>query len=249
MRTLIVNADDFGLCHGVNRGVVEAHDRGIVTSASLMVRGAAAAEAAALAAARPALSLGLHVDLAEWTPVGEDGWAERYRRVDLDDPAAVRDEIEDQVRAFERLTGRAPTHVDGHQHVQRDPRAGRPMRLVARRLGVALRLDGGGVRWCGDFYGQEGRGRPFREGVGVERLVAIVRGLSAGCTELGCHPGLGVTAAESSYAVERTRETETLCDPRVAAALREAGVRLASFATVAPARGDVGERRALVGEA
>ena len=54
-RLLIVNADDFGQTAGVNRGVIEAHDRGIVTSASLMVRWPAAAEAASFARARPAL--------------------------------------------------------------------------------------------------------------------------------------------------------------------------------------------------
>ena len=43
---LIVNADDFGLSEGVNRGIIEAHERGIVTSASLMVLRPAAASAA-----------------------------------------------------------------------------------------------------------------------------------------------------------------------------------------------------------
>ena len=33
---LIVNADDFGQSPGINRGIIEAHERGIVTSASLM---------------------------------------------------------------------------------------------------------------------------------------------------------------------------------------------------------------------
>ena len=37
-RILVVNADDFGLSSGVNRGVVRAHDEGIVTSTSAMVR-------------------------------------------------------------------------------------------------------------------------------------------------------------------------------------------------------------------
>ena len=44
---LIVNADDFGCTEGVNRGIAEAHVRGIVTSTSLMVNRPAAAEAAA----------------------------------------------------------------------------------------------------------------------------------------------------------------------------------------------------------
>ena len=48
-RYLIVNADDFGQSHGVNRGIIEAHERGVVTSASLMVRWPAARKAAAYA--------------------------------------------------------------------------------------------------------------------------------------------------------------------------------------------------------
>jgi len=47
-RYLIVNADDFGQSQGVNRGVIAAHEHGIVTSASLMVRWPAAIEAAAI---------------------------------------------------------------------------------------------------------------------------------------------------------------------------------------------------------
>ena len=38
-RAVIVNADDFGQSAGINRGVIEAHERGVVTSASLMVAG------------------------------------------------------------------------------------------------------------------------------------------------------------------------------------------------------------------
>ena len=48
-RLLIVNADDFGLSPGVNAGVIEAHERGIVTSASLMVRWPRREQAAAYA--------------------------------------------------------------------------------------------------------------------------------------------------------------------------------------------------------
>ena len=47
-RILVVNADDFGQSEGVNRGIIEAHTNGIVTSASLMVRWPAAREASAL---------------------------------------------------------------------------------------------------------------------------------------------------------------------------------------------------------
>ena len=49
-RTLIVNADDFGMSDGVNEGIVSAFTHGIVRSTSLMVRMPAAESAAALAA-------------------------------------------------------------------------------------------------------------------------------------------------------------------------------------------------------
>ena len=87
-RELIVNADDFGRSPGVNRGIVRAHEHGVVTSASLMVRWAAAPEAARYARERPDLSLGLHVDLGEWEY--RDGrWEPAYVVVDTYDPVAV----------------------------------------------------------------------------------------------------------------------------------------------------------------
>ena len=65
MRYLIVNADDLGASPGVDRGILEAHARGIVTSASLMVDTPWSAEGAARARATPALSVGLHIVLPE----------------------------------------------------------------------------------------------------------------------------------------------------------------------------------------
>src|SRR5260221_8043673 len=66
MSYLIVNADDFGLSAGVNAGIAETHRRGIVTSASLMVRPRAAGAAVELSRGLPGFSVGLHFDLGEW---------------------------------------------------------------------------------------------------------------------------------------------------------------------------------------
>src|SRR5687767_6392407 len=68
MKRLIINADDFGRTPGINRGVVEAHERGVVTSATMMVNYAPAAEAAALARQKPSLGVGLHVALTGGPP-------------------------------------------------------------------------------------------------------------------------------------------------------------------------------------
>ena len=63
MKYLIVNADDFGASHGINRGIMEAHQRGILTSTSLLVNSVGSREAAKLSRSAPELSVGLHADL------------------------------------------------------------------------------------------------------------------------------------------------------------------------------------------
>lgn len=69
MRRLIVNADDFGLTPGVNRAILEAHERGILTSTTLMANSSAFGEAAKMVASAPRLSVGCHVMLVDGEPL------------------------------------------------------------------------------------------------------------------------------------------------------------------------------------
>lgn len=226
-RRLVVNADDFGLCPGVNDGIVRAHAEGIVTTASLMVRGAAVQDAVAAAAEHPRLALGLHVDLAEW--ICEDGaWRAAYEIVDTSDAAAVAAELERQLDRFVALTGRTPTHLDSHQHVHREEPVRSIMGVRARELKLPLRHHGR-VRYCGAFYGQGHDGAPLPEAITAEALIAHIRDLPPGATELCCHPAASSTPS-MAYGDERVGELAALCDPRVRAAIDEAGVRLCTFA-------------------
>ena len=228
---LIVNADDLGLCPGVNRGILRAHREGIVTSASLMVRPAAAAEAVRLACAHPGLSIGLHLDLGEWRFDGQD-WRPVYLVVAPDDPRGVAEEVARQLETFRTLTGREPTHLDSHQHVHRTEPVRSVLQGQARRLGVPLRGESPAIRYRGDFYGQSDKGYPCPERISADALVQIVRELPMGITELGCHPGEGNDAV-SGYQAEREAECRVLCDPRVRQALADAGVVVCSFADAA----------------
>ncbi len=63
MKKLIVNADDFGRSSPINRGIIEAHQKGIVTTTSLMTTREGFDEAVQLARANPRLGIGLHLDL------------------------------------------------------------------------------------------------------------------------------------------------------------------------------------------
>lgn len=221
-RELIVNADDFGRSLATNAGIVRAHERGIVTSASLMVCWPAAAAAAAYASTRPELGVGLHFDLCEWEyRAGE--WILVYER----GPAAS--ELDLQLSRFRELMDRNPTHLDSHQHVHRDEPIASMMADLARELGVPLR-ERSGIPYNGGFYGQSGKGEPYPGGIEVEALVAMIDGLEPGITEFGCHPGLDTELA-SGYRSERLKEVETLCDTRVSAAVQRRGIVLRGFAS------------------
>lgn len=209
---LIVNADDLGMSAGVNAGIVEAHRRGIVSSASLMVLRPAAPDAARVAAELPSLSIGLHLEIED------DG-----------DEATVERECRAQLAAFQRLLGRKPTHLDSHHHVHLREPVRSVARGIATELGVPLRAER--IRYEGGFYGRSSGGEARPGLVSVEHLIELIAGLPRGWTELGCHPGLGVRR-ESSYGPEREREVRTLCDPRVRAAIEGRGVALHSFADV-----------------
>jgi chitin disaccharide deacetylase len=226
-RVLIVNADDFGRSAGVNRGVIQAHEHGVVTSATLMVRWPAAVEAADYAR-RSSLGVGLHLDLGEW--VYRDGeWEPRYEV--LSKPSseeAVAEEIDRQLERFESLMGRPPTHLDSHQHVHTDDPARAAVQSLAQRLGLPVRGLTPGIRYAG-FHGQDGHGNPLPEAISVEALVRTIEELPPGTTELGCHPAAKADHP-SAYGKERLRELEALCDPRVAAAIHRCGIALRSFA-------------------
>ena len=227
-RILVVNADDFGQSPGVNRGIIQAHENGIVTSASLMVRWPSAASAARYARRSPRLSLGLHLDLCEWS-LRNDAWQPIYEVVPLADPQGVKQEILRQVAAFEALAGAPPTHIDSHQHFHmRDP-ARAVTAEIAASLNVPLRACDPRLMYCGRFYGQSAGGRALPDLIGVEALVRIIEELPEGATELGCHPGLDADL-DTMYSREREREVETLCHPAVRAALVREGIELRSFA-------------------
>ncbi|MBI4325188.1 MAG: hopanoid biosynthesis-associated protein HpnK [Chloroflexi bacterium] len=172
-RRLIVNADDFGVSHSVNQAVARAHRQGILTTASLMVNGAACREAVQLARENPKLGVGLHLTLAcglaalapseipdlanpsgcfSGDPVraGFRYFFQRRLRPQLER------EIDAQFRRFQ-ATGLPLDHVNGHLHFHLHPtildillRNADRWRITCMRLtwdpfGLNLRLASG--RW------------------------------------------------------------------------------------------------------
>jgi len=223
MKYLIVNGDDFGASSGVNRGIREAHQHGILTSASLLVNTPGADEAARLAAALPDLSVGLHADL----------------RDELDkasaDSQGVRESLQRQFRRFESLVGRPPTHIDSHHNVHRNPRALPHFLELAGEHDLPLR-EHSPVRYVSKFYGQWD-GQTHLEQVSVENLEQIIGSeIGDGISELSCHPGYVDEGHVTSYREEREAELRTLCDPRIRRTLAERRITLISYRRISKIR-------------
>jgi predicted glycoside hydrolase/deacetylase ChbG (UPF0249 family) len=223
MKRLIVNADDYGAGRGINRGIVEAHRDGIVTSASLMVEMPGSEEAARLAAALPRLSVGLHAVLT-----AEHG----APTVEFDDRERCRAELRRQLERFAQLAGGPPTHLDSHHHVHRDPRLLPCFLELAEEQRIPLR-EHSPARHLPDFYGQWDDGQTHPESIAPASLLRLLAELDSGVTELGCHPGCVESDFRSSYSAEREVELRTLCDPAVRSAIGELGIELTNFAAVA----------------
>ena len=226
-RTVIFNADDFGASTGVNRGIVECHTRGVLTSTSMMVTGRAVEEAVELSREHPELAIGLHWDV----------WGEDEREFTMSDERAVRDEFARQLDAFHELMGRGPTHVDSHRHAHRQQFE--VFRELVEPLGVPLRGDET-VNWVGGFYAQWEWGVTELEHVSVGALQRMLREEAVdGWTEFSCHPGYRSPDYRAMYLVEREEEVRTLTDARIRETIAELGLRLASYADLAAERAAV----------
>jgi hopanoid biosynthesis associated protein HpnK len=275
VRTLAITGDDFGASRAVNRAIIAAYDRGVLTAASLMVSGDAADEATGLARARPGLSVGLHLVLVDGRAasppsaiprlVGPDG---RFRggpvRAGLRYQFSTRArrelacEIHAQLQRFAD-TGLTLSHVDGHHHLHLHPvvlglvaEAARALslripaiRLPSEELGLARRLDPGGVankiasRTVFALLRRYGRKRLARSGVGFsdrvygllatgriteKYLLGLIPLIRAKHVEIYCHPAdplpgeLGPETPPLGL-----EELHALTSPRVRAAIEGAG--------------------------
>jgi len=245
-RWLIVNADDLGRTSGINAGIFEAHDRGVVTSATLMVGFAAAAEAARGLAERPALGVGLHVTLTGAAPtlapervpslVVEGGrFPAKPEGIAFPRHEELVAEIRNQLTLFRELTGRLPTHLDSHHHSHRHPTVREALLEVAAEHRLPVRASSPEIRARARDEGLATTDRFverfFDAEATLEVLLEILDSVEAGTTELMCHPGRAddELRAGSTYHAPREREIAVLCDPAVRARIAARGLELGRF--------------------
>jgi predicted glycoside hydrolase/deacetylase ChbG (UPF0249 family) len=254
-RFLIVNADDLGRTAGINDGIFAAHERGVVTSATLMVAYPAATAAVRAAVRHPKLGIGLHLQLSGGRPLLPaaallslvDGAGFLPRRPDerlaRAAPSEVHAEARAQLERFRALAGRLPTHLDSHHHSHRVPvvleavialarEHGLPVRAASLEVAAALRAAKVATTdsFVEAFYGEDATESTLRR---------ILESLPPGVTELMCHPGHADVELRSSsaYSDQRQREIAVLTADASRRLVCELGVELVHFGDLAGARG------------
>ena len=266
-RRVLISADDFGLSLAVNEGIEQAHRDGLLSTASLMVAGRAAADAVERARRMPGLRVGLHlvviegpavllpaqiprlVDRQGMFPSDQLSLGLRYFfRPDVRRQLAR--EIEAQFAAF-AATGLPLDHANAHKHMHLHPTVGAMMIRAGRRHGLrAIRIpceppgplqepDTAGARalraWTRLLRWQARRaglatndscfGLAWSGHMTEARLLRLAAELPDGFSEIYFHPAAGRDALLDTLMPDYEHEAElaTLCSPRVARALREAG--------------------------
>lgn len=259
MKRLIVNADDLGVGRKRNEGILEAHQRGIVTATSMIVNGDAFGHAIDLLRQKPSLDVGLHLNLSEGAPVGEgyqtlvdtEGrfFGKEEARRKADEGAFDLKEIERETEAqWQRLVeqGIEPSHIDSHQHIHIYGKLFEPVVRVARNHGVRfVRLPdepSDGTSRMEAYRHHVEKVKPAFPGGGVDAFVGMTL---TGCMshervlDLVEKLGEGVTELmvhpgyadrpDGFFGPDREKELHVLTDRTLRHQMEEAGVEFICF--------------------
>lgn len=211
---LVVNADDFGLTPGVNYGIVEAFNYGILTSTTLMVNQPYVLHAVELSKKFPKLSVGIHLTFDKGyslsgTSTLTDLEGKFLKYSELKEKGKEEDyykEGEAQLKYFMKIMGKKPTHIDSHHHIHLDfPEANKAILKLCENYGLSYRNR----EILNDSF--------YKQNVSVETLCKIINEKRIGHLEIMCHPAFidKELVQTSSYNDKRLLELEVLKNDKV----------------------------------
>ena len=201
---LIVNADDFGYSHSINKGIIEAHEKGIVTSTSVMVNAIAADEAKDLTK-YPDLSVGLHFELKEVVDVEA--------------------ELKRQIEKFVAIVGKMPDHIDTHKRRTTDESIREVLEVYAKTHSIPIRNFH--AKHIGSFGVNS-------NDASIPQLKRSIDEAADTYNELMTHCGYAddYLREHSSYNDPREKELASICDPSIKQYIANKGLRLISWKRV-----------------
>jgi len=244
-RFLIINADDLGISPEVNRGIFIAHEKGVVTDSSLLIKGFYAQQAMEMIKKTPSFQVGLHVDLDPllgWESPGIERLPRQKLLEMMNEPdfaGRVKKEINNQMTAFLK-EGLIPSHIDTHHHVHGFPQIFEHLIEAMDRHGIkAIRFSKKGysllgredipitpahTQWMEDTLRKKKILHPHHL---IDPIVSFsLKEIPAGVSELMVHPSMGGDKW-------RQRDFEMLVDPRFMSMVKDEGIQLIGFAELA----------------
>ncbi len=257
-RLLIINADDFGICHAVNAAIFQALKEGVVTSTTLMTPCAWAGHTMHLLRENPDISFGVHLTVIceaphyRWGPVipkdkvpslvDETGYFYNFERMAEFLAQVNLAELEMEFRAQIEMVLAAdlkPTHVDWHclRHGG-GPAVFALMLRLAQEYGLAMRVAE--RPWIEKVQSQ---GLPCNDydfldsyGLGTvdkaARYAQLLRDLPVGLSEWAVHPGLDNAESRAIEALGpevRQADFDFLMSPEAREIIQQEGIVLLSY--------------------
>lgn len=201
MKYLIVNADDFGYSYSVNKGIIEAHTRGVVTSTSVMVDAIAADDAKNLVQF-PKLSIGLHFEVQAVSNVST--------------------ELERQIKRFISIVGRSPDHIDTHKRHTTDDDIKFILKNYATARDIPVRI------FSAKHIGSFGINSIDSS---IKQLKRSIDEVTEGYNELMTHVGYSddYLRDKSSYSTQRECELKSICSDEIKLYIDTKGIILANW--------------------
>ncbi len=268
-RLLIINADDFGMCHAVNVAVFRALQQGILCSTTLMVPCPWALQAMHFLIDHPEITFGIHLTVISdwvdyrWGPViskakvpslvDNSGYFYNFEQMWAFLAQVQLDQLEMEFRAqIETViaTGLRPTHLDWHS-LRLGNRAdifGVMLRL-AQEYGLALRVAGQAWRETLQSQGLPTNDYDFLDSYLLDpvdrsaRYTQMIRELPEGLTEWAVHPGLNnaeLLAIEKDSRHIRQSDYEFLVSEDVEALIKAEGIILLNYRVLQAVWNEVG---------
>jgi predicted glycoside hydrolase/deacetylase ChbG (UPF0249 family) len=257
-RLLIINADDFGMCHATNAAILRSLKEGVVCSTTLMVPCPWAVHAMHLLEENPDISFGVHLTVLcdgadyRWGPltpkekvpslVDEMGYFYRFERMPEFLAQARLDELEVEFRAQIETVLAAklkPTHLDWHSlRIARRPDMFDVMLRLAREYGLALRVRERSLIEKVQRQGLPTNDHDFLDSSELDtvgksaRYVRLLRDLPVGLSEWAVHPGLAdaeLLAIEPDGAQGRQADLDFVVSAEARGAIQREGITLLNY--------------------
>lgn len=239
---LIVNADDFGLTRGFNRGIIDAHQNGIVMSTTMMANMDEVEDAAELAKQNPQLGVGVHFCITQGKPltkglktlVDSNGYFfdDKFLRNRKIDSLEIEQEFHSQIERFCTLELK-PTHFDSHHHVhfwnniypmfeKVAIEYGLPIRRPETNLPIKVRTT---EHFIGEFFGDH---------ITEDTLVQLLQNANHYQTvEVMSHPAFcDVVPQPGGYDIQRENDRKILTNAKIKDTVKQLQIELVNFSEI-----------------